>query len=397
VALPEAVETALRDNPQLAGYPLEFQAAGGRALQASLRPNPELSVDVENAWWDYPGTTRTETTYGISQLVELGKRSSRIRKAETETDVLRLEYEIAKFNIVAEVKRAFVTFLSAGKKLALTREANKIATQLATAVSDRVAAGAVSPIEETRARVALAVSSADVERTAREVETARRELAAAMGEATPSFDLPSGDLDEDLSVPAAENISERIATTPDVTRWGAELGRRNAALNAERTMAVPDVTLKGGIKRFRESSENTFVLGFSVPLPLFNRNQGAIREAEAQRDKVAVERKTTEVFLHSQVGQRLAALAAAAREASLLRQEAVPGAQSAYDAVSEGYLLGKFRYLDVLDTGKSLIETRLRYLEAMTALNLARVDLERLLAVAPLGNGSATPNQGASR
>jgi cobalt-zinc-cadmium efflux system outer membrane protein len=397
VTLPKAVETALRGHPRLAGYPLEFQATEGRVLQASLRPNPELSVDVENAWWDYPGTSRAETTYGISQLVELGKRSPRIRVAEAETDVLRRDFEIARFDVVADVKRAFINFLSAGKKLELNREAHKIATQLAAAVSDRVTAGAVSPIEETRAKVALAVSSADVAKTAREAETARRELAAAMGEATPSFDFPSGDLDEDPSVPAVDNIAERIAATPDVTRWGAELGRRNAALNAERTLAIPDVTLKGGIRHFRESSENTFVLGFSVPLPLFNRNQGAIREAEARRAKVDVERKTTEVLLHSQVGQRLAALAAAAREASILRQEALPGAQSAHDAVSEGYRLGKFRYLDVLDTGKWLIETRLRYLDALTALNLARVDLDRLTAVSPTGKERTTAIQGASR
>jgi cobalt-zinc-cadmium efflux system outer membrane protein len=110
-----------------------------------------------------------------------------------------------------------------------------------------------------------------------------------------------------------------------------------------------------------------------------------------------VERKATEVLLHSQVGQRLAALTAAAREASILRKEAVPGAQSAYDAVSEGYRFGKFRYLDVLDTGKSLIETRLRYLDALTALNLARVDLERLMTISPIGNVNTTAIQGASR
>jgi len=397
VTLPKAVETALRDHPRLAGYPLEFQAAEGRAEQASLRPNPELYVDVENVGWDYPSTSRAEMTAWISQSVELGKRPARIRKAEAETDVLRRDFEITRFDVVADVKRAFVHFLSAGKKLELNREAHKIATLLATAVSDRVAAGAVSPIEETRAIVVLAVSSAGVERTAREVETARRELAAAMGEATPSFDFPSGDLDEDLSVLAVDNVVERIASTPEATRWIAELERRNAVLNAERTLAVPNVTLRGGIRRFQETSENTYVLGFSVPLPLFNRNQGAIREAEAQRDKVAVERKTTEMLLQSQIGQRLAALIAAAREASLLRQEALPGAQNAYDAVSEGYLYGKFRYLDVLDTGKSLIETRLRYLDALTALNLARVDLERLMVVAPPGNGNKNANQGAHR
>ncbi|MBI5906092.1 MAG: TolC family protein, partial [Deltaproteobacteria bacterium] len=369
----------------------------GRAVQASLRPNPELSVDLENAWGDYPGTSRAETTYGISQLVETGKRSTRIRRAEAEKGVLRRDLEVARFDVAADVKRAFIRFLSGWKKLELHREAHGIATLLAAAVSDRVAAGAVSPIEETRARVALAVSSADVERTGMEVESARRDLSAAMGEAAPSFDIPSGDLDEDLSAPAVDNIAERIAATPDVARWAAETERRNAALDEERKLAIPDVTLKGGIKRLRESSENTFVLGLSVPLPLFHRNQGAIREAEAQRAKADVERRSTERLLRSQAGQRLAAFSAAAREAALLRKEALPGAQSAHDAVSEGYRLGKFRYLDVLDTGRSLVETRLRYLDTLTALNLARADLERLTAVSPPVGERTTAIQGASR
>ena len=398
LTLSQAVEAALRNHPQLAGYPLEFQAIEGRVVQASLRPNPELSVDVENVWGDLPGTSLSETTYGISQLLELGKRSARIRKAEAEREVIRRESEIARLNVVADVKRAFINFLSARKKHELNREAHGIASLLANAVSDRVAAGAVSPIEETRAKVTLAVSSADLERSAREVETARRELAASMGESTPSFDSLSGDLEEDLSVPAGDNAAAHIAATPDVTRWVAEVERRSAVLNAERTLTIPDVTLKGGLKRFRETSETTFVLGFAVPLPLFNRNQGAIREAEAQRAKAHTERKATEVLLHSQVGQRRAALAAAAREASLLRQDALSGARSAYEAVNEGYRLGKFRYLDVLDAGKALVETRLRYLDALTALNLARVDLDRLLVIRESpGKGSPEANQGAAR
>jgi len=380
LTLPQAVEAALRSHPQLAGYRQEFQAAEGRVLQASLLPNPELSVDVENLWGDLPGSSRAETTYGISQLLELGKRSPRIRKAESENEVLRRDFEIARRNVVADVKRAFINVLSAEKKLELNREAHRLATLLADAVSERVSAGAVSPIEETRARVALAFSSTDLERTAREAETARRELAAAMGETAPSFDSLAGDLDEDLSVPPADNVADLIAAAPDVTRWDAEADRRAAVLNAERTLAIPDVTLKGGLKRIAETSETTFVIGFAVPLPLFHRNQGAIREAAAQKAKADTERKAAEVLLHSQVGQRRAALAATAREARILRKDALSGAQSAYDAVSEGYRFGKFRYLDVLDAGKTLVETRLRYLDALTAMNLARVDLERLLA-----------------
>ena len=398
LTLTQAVDIALRNSPQLAGYPLEFQAAEGRVTQASLLPNPEFSVDVENVWGDLPGTNLAETTYSIRQLLEIGKRSPRIRRAESERGVLQQESDIARLNIVADVKRGFINVLSARKKLELNLEGHRFAELLASGVTERVSAGAVSPIEETRARVVLAVSSANVERSALEFEAARRELAAAMGESTPSFESLAGNLDEDFSAPTADNVAERIQANPDVTRWIAERDRRNAALEAARSMAIPDVTLTGGIKHFRENSDTTFVLGFSVPLPLFNRNQGAIREAEALRSKADTERRATELLLQSQVGQRQGVLVAARREATLLREEALLGAQSAYDAVSEGYRLGKFRYLDVLDAGKTLVETRLRYLEAVTVFNLAKVDLERLLATRekPHRNNQET-RQGAAR
>jgi cobalt-zinc-cadmium efflux system outer membrane protein len=396
--LTQAVDIALRNSPQLAGYPLEFQAAEGRVQQASLLPNPEFSVDVENVWGDLPGWSMAETTYSISQLLEVGKRSPRIRMAESERGVLQHESDIVRLNVVADVKRGFINALSARKKLELNREGHRFAELLASGVTGRVSAGAVSPIEETRARVVLAVSSANVERSALEFEAARRELAATMGESTPSFESLAGDLDEDFSLPPADNVAERIQANPDVTRWIAERDRRNAVLEAERSMAIPNVTLTGGIRHFRENSDTTFVLGFSVPLPLFNRNQGAIREAEALRSKADTERRATELLLQSQVGQRQGALMAARREATLLREEALLGAQSAYDAVSEGYRLGKFRYLDVLDAGKTLVETRLRYLEAVTAFHLAKVDLERLLATRekPYRNDQET-RQGAAR
>lgn len=398
LTLPQAVEIALRNHPELAGYRPELQAAEGRVLQASLRPNPELSVDVENVWGDFPGTSRAETSYEISQLLELGKRSARIQSAEAEKGVLRRDFEIARLNVVADVKRAFINVLSARKKLDLNREGRGIAELLAAAATDRAAAGAVSPIEETRAKVSLAVAAADVERSAGELDAARRELASTMGESAPSFDSLAEELDEDFSVPAADNVVERMKATPDAARWSAERERRIAVLDAERTLAIPDVTLRGAIKHFRESSETTYALGIAVPLPLFNRNQGAIREAEARRAKVDTERKAAELLLQSRAAQRQAALAAAGREAALLREGALSGAQGAYDAVSEGYRLGKFRYLDVLDAGKALVETQLRYLEALTAYNLARVDLERLLGV-PEEPGRKSPEarQGESR
>jgi cobalt-zinc-cadmium efflux system outer membrane protein len=89
-------------------------------------------------------------------------------------------------------------------------------------------------------------------------------------------------------------------------------------------------------------------------------------------------------------------MSAAAREAATLKGESLAGAQGAYEAVNEGYRLGKFRYLDVLDAGKTLLEARGRYVDAIVELNLARVDVERLVAQLPgeAAAGRAVPGEG---
>ncbi len=385
ITLSQAVDTAMSRHPQLIAYPYDVRAAEGRVLQATKTPNPELGVEIENLDGDLPGMRQSETTAVVGQTVELGKRHPRILRSQTELAVIHKDYESQRLNVVADVKRAFIALLGAQTRLGLAREAQRLSGSLAAVAADRVAAGAVSPIEETRAKVGLATASADAQRAAREVEEARRELSAAMGESAPSFGTASGDLSEDLSVPEYSALEGEIKENPVISRWDAEKDRRRAVLAAERSLAYPDVTLSGGLKYLREESLKSFVLGFSLPIPLFNRNQGGIREAEAQLAKTDAERRGTEVGLATRLGQQHAALATAVREVKLLREEALAGAQNAYDAVNEGYRLGKFRYLDVLDAGKALVEVKQRYVDALTTMNLARAEIERLVAFSTVG------------
>jgi len=381
IALDQAIENAFKNNPELASYLFEIQAAEARLQQASLRPNPEIALEAENISGNLPGAKRSENTVELSQLLELGKkRPLRVKKATAELEVLRLGYESLRLNVIAEVTQAFILLQGAHKQLELTKEGYRIASQLSSSVAERVKAGAISPIEETRARVTLSLAATDVERATREVETAQQELARSMGITAAFPRRAEGELREEVMVPELNLLMERLSRNPDLKKWELEKNGRDAALAEERSLAIPDVTLSGGFRHLEETSENTFVVGVSVPLPVFNRNQGAIREAEASVLKLEQERRATEVSLKTQLAQKYSAVITALREANALREEALTGAESAYNAVSEGYNLGKFSYLDVLDAWKALIESKLRYLDALVALNVARIDVERLIA-----------------
>lgn len=371
VTLPQALEAALTRRPELAAFTMEFQAAEGRVLQSNLRPNPELEFEV--------GNLAEETALGVSQVLETGgKRRARIRSAEAGLPVLRADLQRLRRDVAADVRRAFVALLGAQERLTFKREALDLAARLTETVSERVKAGAVSPIEETRARVALATTTAELARAQRELTDGRFALAAAVGGTVSEIEAAAGDLSANLSVPSWDVLAERALASPDLDRWEKERARREAALGLEHALAAQDVSLKGSFTYNRTDETGLLAVGVSIPLPLFNKNQGAIREAEADLTKTAQERRITEADVLSRLARSYEAVSASAREAKLLQEEALVGAQQAYDAVNEGYRLGKFRYLDVLDAGNALLQAKLQHLEALVTLNLARADLERL-------------------
>src|SRR3972149_1747368 len=159
--LREALSLALLHNPELASFSIEVRAAEARTLQAGLRPNPEFDVEVEN--FAGSGALRrfdeTETTIQLGQLMELaGKRRKRERVASLERDLAGWDYEAKRGDVLTETSKTFVEVLAAQERLALTQELLRLAEQTFETVSARVQAGKVSPIEETKAGVALANS-----------------------------------------------------------------------------------------------------------------------------------------------------------------------------------------------------------------------------------------------
>lgn len=383
ITLGRAVEAALKNHPRLQVLGFERTIAEARLLQASKLPNPEIEVEVGGLGGSAPFMDRVETIVTYSQTLERGKQAPRIRRGEAERALVDLETGRARLDLVADVRKTFTALQAAQQKEKLVGEALRIAEGLKVAASERVVAGVLSPIEETRADVALTAAQADVARAKSDVEASRISLSEAIGETIPSFGVVAGSLSTDALSIKDERAIQDLSRNPDLSRFELERTNRQAALDVERSLAQPDVTLKGGVAWQRDESVRSVFGGFSIPLPFNDRNEGAIRESQARLAAVGAEQKETEARLAALLQQRLAARNAAAYEAKLLSEKALPGAKSAYEAVEEGFRLGKFRYLDVLDAGKTLIETRLRHLSALTEFHIAAIDVDRLVAQLP--------------
>jgi outer membrane protein, heavy metal efflux system len=176
-----------------------------------------------------------------------------------------------------------------------------------------------------------------------------------------------------------EDLIRRLTQNPDLARWATELAQRQAAIDLEESRAIPDLTVSLGVTQFTDSDDSALLAGVSIPLPVLNRNQGNIEAAHQRLTKAMEERRAAEVLVTTALNTAYQSLAAAHAEVTTLRQEVLPGAESAFEAASRGYRLGKFGFLDVLDAQRTLFGAKAQYLRALASYHQAVAEVERLI------------------
>ncbi len=381
ITLKDSLAFALVNSPELKAFSHELRAAEARQLQAALPPNPELDIEIEDfaRTGEMKSFESSETTIQLGQLIELAdKRAKRTRVAAIERDLADWSYRSARLDVLSRVAGAFTDVLAAQEQLDLTKKLAVLSEQARLAVAEKVNAGNSSPVDLTRAEVAHSGALIDLERVARKLTSARQRLAAAWGARAPAFEKAAGDLYQVTAPLRFDRLIELASANPDIARWAAEKQKRRAALELERAGAAPDVKISGGLKYFDQTSDTAFVVGLSIPVPLFDRNQGSIREALELLAAAKHEQTAAEMQLRSSLADAYETFSTAFEEALVLKDDILPGARSAFDAVAEGYRQGKFGYLDLLDARRTLFDARIRQIEALSAYHKARTEIERL-------------------
>ncbi|QXH54835.1 TolC family protein [Pseudomonas maumuensis] len=381
LSLDQALDAAFAQNPDFAAIGREIGIAEGERRQAGLIPNPELSWEVEDTRRDTSTTTVT-----LSQALELGgKRGARIEVAEAGQAIARLELERQRNSLRADVIQAFHAALRAQTALELAQQSQALTERGLRVVEGRVRAGQSSPVEATRAQIQLAQAEAAVRRTRTERTVANQSLARLTGSAETRFDRLDATSLSPGPAPQAERLLASVEQTAEWRLAVAQIERGDASLGSEKAQRIPNLTVSLGSQYSREERERVNVVGLSMPLPLFDRNQGNVLAAARRADQARDLRNAVELRLRSETRSALDQWGTAMGEVQAYDRTILPAAQQAVETATRGFEMGKFAFLDVLDAQRTLIEARGLYLQALALATDARAQVERIYGELPTG------------
>tara|TARA_R100000750_G_scaffold61981_1_gene54404 strand:+ start:2473 stop:3756 length:1284 start_codon:yes stop_codon:yes gene_type:complete len=374
ITFDEALAQALSENPEFAAAQWNTGIAQGARTQAGLIPNPELSWSVEDTRRD-----SRITSIQVSQPIELGgKRGARIDVSERDQDAVAIEFERKKNTLRAEVIRAFYSALRAQEGLQLSTQSLELASRGLQVVEGRVKAGKASPIEVSRAQMQLSEIQLELNRAQLNRSNAYKQLALVTGATTPNFDYVEGDLERLPDLPSKADMLARITDTADLRLASMQIQRTESSLELEKSQRIPDINVSVGSQYDEGLGERVNLLGLSVPLPLFNRNQGNVMAAAQEANRARDLRNATELRLRAEAKQAFEQWISARSEVDSISGTLLPTAKQAVEGAVRGFEMGKFAFIDVLDAQRTLVSMRSQYLNSLDEAISAWVSLEKI-------------------
>jgi cobalt-zinc-cadmium efflux system outer membrane protein len=368
----------------------ERERAAARARQARAWENPTLSVEVENVLGrgPYRDFDAAESTVSLSQPLPLGGgRGARVRAARSDEQAATVALALAALELRRDVALAYAEAIAADRLAGIARERAALGAQTRAAVERRHAAGLESDLQRARVEVETAGMQADARRRAAAALAHRRALASHWREATVTaaldeawFDAaPDGAFD---GVPDA--APDAASTHPRLVVARARVEQARAELEGARRAPFSGLEATVGTRRFEDApgADHAWVLGLSMPLPVWDRNEGGIAEARAalQGAEFDLERAARDLL-----AEREAALAerdAATLEVDALTMSGLPSSKSLAHLSVQGYEAGRLSLIERLDAERALVQTqedlvaarlRLRQSEARVAAVIADV------------------------
>lgn len=397
----EAVAAALAHSRDLIAAKLQVDAAQVDRAAAGILPNPVLSYQLANLVVGRgndqlggaapgPGTAglnpgffdQPVQTFTVSQVIDIWfKRSKRVDAAERSVEATQLLVEQAVREVSAAVKGAYADALRAQEERLLAIEAREHYDDTVRLSASRLKVGDISETDYKKIELELLRYKNDELQSALAAELARQRLAALMV-------LPPGQVPQELK-PTVTQLDQpldpkglydrALKSRPDFLAADKGVERAQAMVSSQQREAYPDVSLFVGYTRdsFTVSGDNpnTLAVGLSLPLPLFDRNQGGVGHARVDLRAAENDRDRLKLQIEYDVVDAVRRVEVSKVQLKLLTDDVAPRAAQALRVAEKSYQAGAINLLELLEAQRTYVEVRRSTVASTYQFRQAAIDL----------------------
>jgi cobalt-zinc-cadmium efflux system outer membrane protein len=377
ITLEQAIELALRHNHTLQAARTTIQQNQAAEVTANLRPNPNLFVD-----WEYlPIFTQpqgqsigqyiqssTEGDLGLSYLIERGhKRARRLQAARDTTAVTRATVMDNERGVAFQVGSLFINAQLGQSTLELAQQDLKSFQQTVDIGTVQYKDGGMSENDFLKIRLQLVQFETDVQQALLNKTQALSDLRQQLGyESVPADYDVVGDFEyQPLALTLEELQARALQNRPDLRASQLGIAAANSQYALAKANGKQDPTFSANYSHVNGISGVTW--SFSIPLAIFDRNQGNIAQTRVAIHQAEEQQKATSGQVLTDVKDAYEGLQESARIAQLFRSSYLDVAQRSREISEYAYRRGALALLDFLDAERSYRSTQLAYRQAVAA------------------------------
>lgn len=376
-----ATEILLARNPALLRERQNIAIARGNLTAARLRPNPTLDINSESypLFEDRPGSflNNQELTILAGQTIETaGKRRKRTAVAQQDVEVTSSSLQDVIRQLTLELKNRYFSVSLAKSQLGLAQQVLSEYDKVIKINEARYKEGEISGFEFSRLQTERLRFFNDQVEAELQLKNSKVALLEMLGADPSAIDF---DVAEELAfvpVPVeARSLQEQAEMNrPDLAAQKQRVEREMRQRGLQQSLAIPDVTPSFGYKR--DFGANTIAFKVSLPLPLFNRNQGGVARASAQLEQQRHDLTRVQLAVRRDVQEAVNGVQAQSQRVQALESIYVPNARRARDIAQASYRLGALDLIGFLDVERSYRETLRTYNQALYEYRASLSQLE---------------------
>jgi cobalt-zinc-cadmium efflux system outer membrane protein len=390
VTLDDVLKLLDERSPRTVAARASIAVVAADRITATTLPNPTVSYGGVHLAAGLSTGAVTQNQFLLEQpLLFLHQRQARLDVADANVRTEEAHVAEALATRRLSVRSAFASLLSRQEQLRLLQQALENMEHVQQLVRGKAAAGDRSKYDVVRVEVETESVRVEALSAAADVEDLSGQLAVLLG--FPGWSPRAiGTLDVRENLPS--NVEELWATANERRPSLIALRRQQTAARGGVFLAqrerLPVPAISGGVQTTRDVTGTSALFGVSVPLPFFDRNQGAIAKATAQVTAADLELEAAQAEVRAQI-ENSAVVLAKRKEALHTFEGAVTDRVPALRRMAEdAYREGSADILELLDANRSLRDLQVEHVQQIEAVKLAE---EALISAASLDVAAPTP------